>query len=194
MPVILPLGINSLVKTLRLKWNGEKLPDSCVVTFWHSKMIAGWYISKSNAVALVSASKDGNYLTSILRKWNYHVVRGSSSKHGIEALHQAIDLVTHEKVKRIVITPDGPRGPKEVLKRGAFIAASELSIPLFFLHIKYRDGMKLTKSWDKFELPYPFSVVEISTQRIDTNDFPIEKTEQREYLEHLSQQLRQKQR
>lgn len=189
MSAFLPTGITALVKTLRFKWSGEPLPDKCVVAFWHSKMVAGWFLSRTDSVALVSPSKDGNYLTSVLKKWKYLVVRGSSSKKGMEALLEAIEMVKGGKAKRIVITPDGPRGPKEEFKRGAFIAAKELGLPLVFLHIKYRDGMKFMKSWDRFELPYPFSVVEVRTERLDTAAFPEEKEEQIVYLEHVSRVL-----
>jgi lysophospholipid acyltransferase (LPLAT)-like uncharacterized protein len=152
-------------------------------------MIAGWYVSKDNAVALVSPSKDGDYLSSILKKWKYKVVRGSSSKKGMEALKEAIALIKDGGSNRIVITPDGPRGPKEVLKRGAFIAAKELGLPLVFLHIKYQSSHKLTKSWDTFEIPFPFSAVDIVAEELDTSNFPDDKDGQRAFLEAVSVKL-----
>ncbi|HEY6170847.1 MAG TPA: DUF374 domain-containing protein [Candidatus Kapabacteria bacterium] len=190
MSVLLPTGIFALVKTLRFKWSGSPLPDKCIVAFWHSKMLAGWYASKENAVALVSPSKDGDRLTSVLKKWLYTVVRGSSSKKGMEALEEAMAMISSSNAKRIVITPDGPRGPAEIMKRGAFIAAKELGLPLIFLHINYRSSYKLTKSWDKFEIPLPFSAVDIIAEELDTSVFPGGKDEQRAYLEVVSTKLR----
>jgi lysophospholipid acyltransferase (LPLAT)-like uncharacterized protein len=190
MSALLPTGISALVKTLRFKWSGSPLPDRCVVAFWHSKMLAGWYVSKEHAVALVSPSKDGEYLTSVLKKWSYTVVRGSSSKKGMEALEEAMAMISRGNSKRIVITPDGPRGPANVIKRGALIAAKELGIPLLFLHIKYRNSYKLTKSWDTFEIPLPFSAVDINAEELDTSLFPDDKDAQRIYLDELSAKLR----
>ena len=190
MSALLPIGISALAKTLRIKWTGSPLPDKCIIAFWHSKMIAGWYASKENAIALVSPSKDGDYLTSVLKKWRYAVVRGSSSKKGMEALEEAMAMVSSDSLNRIVITPDGPRGPAEVMKRGAFIAAKELGLPLIFLHINYRSSYKLTKSWDTFEIPLPFSVVDIIAEELDASIFPDDKDGQRAYLEVVSAKLR----
>lgn len=189
MSALLPTGISTLVKTLRITWSGYPLPDKCIVAFWHSKMIAGWYISKKDALGLVSPSKDGDYLTSVLKKWGYTVVRGSSSKKGMEALEEAMAMVKSDSSKRIVITPDGPRGPLEIMKRGAFIAAKELGLPLIFLHINYRSSYKLTKSWDKFEIPLPFSIVEVRAEELDTANFPDDKDSQRIFLEAVSAKL-----
>ncbi len=190
MSALLPIGISVLAKTLRFKWSGSPLPDRCIVGFWHSKMIAGWYVSKDDAVALVSPSKDGDYLTTVLTSWKYKVVRGSSSKKGMEALEEAINLIKNDDSHRIVITPDGPRGPKEEFKRGAFIAAKDLGLPLLFLHINYRSSYTLTKSWDTFEIPLPFSAVDIYAEELDTSNFPDDRDGQRIYLEKVSAKLR----
>jgi len=186
MSAILSVGITSLVKTLRVEWDGLPLPDHAVVAFWHSKMIAGWWLARKNAVAMVSQSKDGEHLAEILRKWKYKLVRGSSSKDGREALENAIELIKCGAVSRLVITPDGPRGPREAMKRGAFIAAKELDLPLIFLKISYENAKVLSKSWDKFEVPYPFSKVKVDAIRFDASDFPEDKDSQRIYVEHIS--------
>src|SRR4051812_11191881 len=91
--IFFPVGLTLLMKSLRIKWHGEPLPYKCIVTFWHSQMLAGWWVSRQDAVALVSKSKDGEYLTSILGRWKYKTVRGSSSSSGKEALEEAIDLL-----------------------------------------------------------------------------------------------------
>lgn len=152
-------------------------------------MLAGWYVSKEHAVALVSPSKDGDYLTSVLEKWEYTVVRGSSSKKGMEALEEAIATINNGSSNRIVITPDGPRGPAEVMKRGTFIASKELGLPLMFLRINYRSSYKLTKSWDTFEIPLPFSTVDIHVEELDTSNFPDDKDGQLLFLERVSSKL-----
>jgi lysophospholipid acyltransferase (LPLAT)-like uncharacterized protein len=191
MSSILDVGITALVKTLRVEWNGAPLPDNAVVAFWHSKMLAGWWLARKNAVALVSQSKDGERLAKILQKWDYALVRGSSSKDGREALERAIALVKDGTVSRLVITPDGPRGPKEVMKRGAFIAAKELDVPFIFLEIAYGNAKVLSKSWDKFEVPYPLSKVVVNAIRIDASDFPDDKDSQHTYLEHITSSIHQ---
>ncbi len=186
LSTVLPPGLTTLIHSLRFKWIGEPLPEKCVVAFWHSRMIAGWWVARQDAVALVSKSKDGEYLDKILKNWDYKTVRGSSSVSGKEALDEALTMIRSGEVKRLVITPDGPRGPKEVFKRGAFLAAQELDLPLYFLSIEYNGGMDLTKSWDKFQVPYPLSSVTITPHLIDTSKFPSNPEEQKRFLEKAS--------
>jgi lysophospholipid acyltransferase (LPLAT)-like uncharacterized protein len=186
LKTLLPSALSALIRSLRIRWIGEPLPEKCIVAFWHSQMLAGWWVSRNNAVALVSKSKDGEYLNSILTKWSYKTVRGSSSVSGKEALDEALEMIQNGKAKKLVITPDGPRGPREVFKRGAFIAAAELSLPLYFLSIQYKNATRLPKSWDKFQIPYPLSTVTITPHQININNFPSAPDEQKEYLEKAS--------
>lgn len=183
---ILPPSLTTLIRTLRFKWIGEPLPEKCVVAFWHSRMIGGWWVSRKNAVALVSQSKDGEYLNRILTKWKYKTVRGSSARSGKEALDEAMEMIRTSDAKRLVITPDGPQGPKEIFKRGAFIAAQELELPLYFLSIEYKGRIRLLKSWDTFQIPFPLSSVVITSHRLDITGFPSDPEEQKSFLEQAS--------
>ncbi|MEP7233664.1 MAG: DUF374 domain-containing protein [Ignavibacteriota bacterium] len=189
---LLPFLLTLLMRSLRFKWIGTSLPDSGVVAFWHSRMLAGWWVSRDNSVALVSKSKDGQYLDSILKRWSYQRVRGSSSTSGKEALNEAIAIVRTGGALKIVITPDGPQGPPEVFKRGVFIAAHELSLPIYFLSINYRTAITLHKSWDHFQIPLPFSKVIIRAAEIDATGFPSDGEEQRNFLGYASQEFKTK--
>jgi lysophospholipid acyltransferase (LPLAT)-like uncharacterized protein len=93
-------------------------------------------------------------------------------------------LRSHDR-DTIVITPDGPRGPRHRYKRGAFLAARELDLPIFHLHLDYTSRRTL-KSWDKFEVPMPFSKVTIRAERIKVNEFPMDKDAQHQWLEDRS--------
>ncbi len=166
---LLPLFATMLAKTLRISWVGEALPERAIIMFWHGDMLAGWYsVRKRRPIALVSKSKDGNFLAAVLEKWGYKLSRGSSKKSGMEALTIAMESVKNHECDSLVITPDGPRGPRHEYKRGAFIAARELDVPLFHLHIDYA-SRKTLKSWDQFEVPMPFSKVTIRVERVNAN-------------------------
>ncbi len=183
---ILPKGISLLVRTLRITIEGEPLPERAVVAFWHSRMIAGWWVSRQHALAMVSKSNDGDTLASLLLKWGYILVRGSSNKGGLEALGEAIELVSDGKAKRLIMTPDGSSGPREIFKRGIFIASLELDLPLYFLEITYSSKITLNKSWDRFQIPLPYSKVVIKTHRLDVKDFTNDRQEQTMFLQRLS--------
>jgi lysophospholipid acyltransferase (LPLAT)-like uncharacterized protein len=143
--------------------NGEAISNlvhekkNFVVAFWHGSMMIGWFLHRNgNTAALVSQSKDGDVLTAILEKWNYKVVRGSSSTGGSDALAAMIFLMREDY--SLAITPDGPRGPICKMKAGAVITAKKSNVPLFLVGIGIKNKIIL-KSWDRFEVPKPFSKV-----------------------------------
>jgi len=158
---LLPLIINLYLRTIR--FNVHKDPGinkNAVFIFWHSKMLAGWWLFRNNnSSALVSQSKDGEVLSNILIKWGYEVIRGSSSKGSKDALNKII--LSAKNNKSVVITPDGPRGPVYAIKNGALIVSKECSIPVIPVRINYANKIVLSKSWDKFEIPYPFTKCDV---------------------------------
>jgi lysophospholipid acyltransferase (LPLAT)-like uncharacterized protein len=56
----------------------------------------------------------------------------------------------------VAITPDGPRGPKEVVKQGIARLSIKTGAPIYPLTFSTNRGKKLN-SWDEFLVPYPFS-------------------------------------
>lgn len=168
---MLPWAASLVARTLRFRVHGT-LPAHGVIAFWHGKMFVGWYLARAHTpVALVSLSKDGDILSDVLRHWGYDVERGSSSRSGLEALERAVERVRRGTNQRVVITPDGPRGPSGQLKRGAFLAASMLGCPVHFCRIKCRNA-KVLRSWDKFEIPLPFSRVDVTIVELPLEGFP----------------------
>ncbi len=157
---LLPFLVDLLLLTVKIKTLG-KTPETgsgnFVSAFWHGKMLIGWRLFKKlNPAAIVSSSKDGELLTRVLEHWGYHLVRGSSSKGGKEALENLVEKAREGFT--VVITPDGPRGPAREFKAGAVVAAKKSGVPLLLAGIGFSKSVKL-KSWDSFEIPYPFSHV-----------------------------------
>ncbi len=153
--------INLLIKTLRVErinpvhFDNISENEKCVVAFWHGKMFLGWYLQKNkNFSALVSLSKDGDLLASLLSKWGFKVARGSSHIGGKEALEIMINQV--REGASIAITPDGSKGPARKMKAGAVVLAKKCGIKLFAVGIGYKNRVTL-RSWDSFEIPLPFS-------------------------------------
>jgi len=161
-PVIYRIGLlllNIICSTWQIKVSGTKPIDKGIVLFWHGLMLPGWYIfRKSSAYAVVSLSKDGQILSDLLSSWNFKLIRGSSSKGGRQVLEEITNICS-EKI--ILMTPDGPRGPKNEMKPGAVIASVRTGSPIYLCKINI--GMKyiFKKSWDNFILPLPFSRISI---------------------------------
>ena len=158
MKFLLPLLIRLLAATWRVKTKGS-IPDGpCVVAFWHDEMLPVWKLfAGRDAVGLTSRSRDGGLLARLLEQWGYTVVRGSSSRHGKEALEE---LVGWAKVRTVLVTPDGPRGPRHEFKPGAVVAAHRAGVPLYLCMVRAK-GIRLNKSWDRFLVPLPFASVNI---------------------------------
>lgn len=159
--------------------NMDKLPK--VIAFWHGSMLPVWFFFRKevNKVAVVSKSKDGQILSDYLTLLGYKLVRGSSSNSGKEVIEQAVSLA---KENKILITPDGPRGPREVMKVGAVIIANRASVPLQLCSVKCKNSIRLN-SWDKFQIPLPFSKVVLKfSEIVEIEDISDRKETQRELI------------
>ena len=155
-----------LCKTLRISYKNrnvfkelEEKRINYVLVFWHGSMLIPWFVhKKKDLVALISKSKDGDLLSNLLKYWDYTVVRGSSTEGGEVALGILIDYAKNNK--SIVVTPDGPKGPRHKLKAGAVIASKRSGIPLILMAVGFKNKKHL-RSWDKFEIPMLFSEAKI---------------------------------
>lgn len=164
--VILTHSLDALCKTLRVSYKNKKVIDDLrkqkqnyVLAFWHGTMLLPWFLHRDDGfAALTSKSKDGDLLAKQLKHWNYKVVRGSSSKGGDVALGIMVDLAKNGF--SIAITPDGPRGPEHKFKAGAVITAKKSKVPVVLIGIGIKSKKKL-KSWDKFQIPNPFTNVKV---------------------------------
>lgn len=141
----------------------EKGSGPVIYCAWHNRLvlsILGYhaYAWKRNPTqglaALVSASKDGGFLTAILECFKVQPVRGSSSRRGAQAM---LELTTWaERGYDLAITPDGPRGPRYVVQEGVMSLAQVTG--LLVVPFSYYLPWKIqVKSWDGFQIPLPFS-------------------------------------
>ena len=161
-----------LMLTWRVKWvdksrafNGDQSP--IIFCLWHNRLALSMFIwerwaSKrrraSGLAALISASRDGGLLADVLDRFGVQPVRGSSSRRGAQALREATTCI--ENGLHVAITPDGPRGPRYKIQDG-IIALAQLTGAQIVPVSAYIASKYCTKSWDKFQIPFPFSKCEI---------------------------------
>lgn len=144
-----------LAKTWRIRVIGNIPADNGVVIVWHGMMLIVWkFFSRRDCVGVTSHSKDGDVLARLLGFWGYNVVRGSSSRGGKEVLSSIVEMARRQLV---IMTPDGPRGPAEVAKAGAYVAAQRSGTMLYCCRVCVESAYRLS-SWDSFAIPYPFSL------------------------------------
>ncbi len=165
--------IKIVTATLRIRWIDRSgwldaaKPGPAVYCVWHNRLALSMsayygYVRRRNQsaglVALVSASKDGGLLAGALECFGVQPVRGSSSRRGPQALRE---LTTWAKRGYdIAITPDGPRGPRYRVQEGVIALAQVAEMTLIPVNIQM-DWKIQMRSWDRFQIPLPFSRCEI---------------------------------
>ena len=181
--------------TLRYTEDGRDKPEALVqqnvpliFSLWHDELFPVMYMRKHWPIAtIVSQSKDAEALAILLEKLGLNVVRGSSSKGGLKALLQMSKLIKDAQYNAC-ITVDGPRGPRHQVKEGAVFLAHKTPAHIVPMRI-FTSKAKTFKSWDKFQLPLPFSRVHISY----ANPYPLDFTElNQENVKQACQELEEK--
>jgi len=131
----------------------KKLP--VIYACWHGKQIfLIWVHRNENVHALVSKSKDGEYIAAIIRELGFNSVRGSSSRGGYEALAGMIEMA--KSGVSIVFTPDGPRGPLHTVQPGVIITAQKSGLPVIPVGCALKKRY-VVRNWDEFDIPFLFN-------------------------------------
>ena len=68
-------------------------------------------------------------------------------------------IVEKAKSGYVLMTPDGPRGPINMFKAGAVVASIRSGTALVLCQVEIAHKKIFFKSWDKFELPLPYSKI-----------------------------------
>jgi lysophospholipid acyltransferase (LPLAT)-like uncharacterized protein len=160
------LLIEALLRTCRYAERGgehhRRYRDAgkpVIFVLWHGRLLPSAYLYRGQGVvALVSRSEDGEYIARILEQWGYRVARGSSSRGGGEALQELVQHLAEGRT--VAITPDGPRGPREVMKPGPLLAAQRSGAPIIPAGVA-ADRAWWFGGWDRFMVPRPCARIRI---------------------------------
>ena len=117
---------------------------------------------------LISPSADGDLATQMFSEQGVHIIRGSATRGGAQALREIYTAIRKQKISPIV-TPDGPTGPIFKCKPGVAMLAQLSNAQLLPLAYAGNKVWQL-RSWDKFMLPLPFSRVVIGVGAAVTVD------------------------
>ncbi|MEL7496780.1 MAG: lysophospholipid acyltransferase family protein [Planctomycetota bacterium] len=136
----------------------EEYNEHGIFTFWHEyigNMLPRW--GRTSVTALCSMHRDGEWVNQTALSSGMHVVRGSSSRGGATAVRQLRENIHFSS---IVITPDGPRGPRRVMAPGPIYLASKLQVPLLPVGVAISNPHRLN-TWDQFAIPKPGSRIRV---------------------------------
>lgn len=153
--------LRCLYRLLRVTHINPGVPEGClarsergIVAFWHGRLLMMPFLfPEQPRVILISQHRDGEYISRIAERLGSSVIRGSATRGGLRAFKQMMKAL--KEGYHVVITPDGPKGPREKVKPGVIELAKLSGAPIVPVSFSASRGRAL-KSWDAFFLPFPF--------------------------------------
>jgi lysophospholipid acyltransferase (LPLAT)-like uncharacterized protein len=155
------------MKTWRGRWRDAAqcpvTPGPVIYCVWHNRLpltlasyddFARSRWPAAGLAAMVSASRDGGMLASVVAAFGVEPIRGSTSRRGPQALLEATSWL--EKNYSVAMTPDGPRGPVYQIQEGIISLAQLSGRPIIPVSNFAQWKIRL-RSWDRFQIPLPFS-------------------------------------
>ena len=165
LSVLPPIGaavIRGLGRSMRMNSQGHEQVDALyregrhvILAFWHAQqlMIPIGYRGPG-ANVLISQHQDGEIIARIISRFGHRAVRGSSTRGGALALRELIRL--GRSGADLVVTPDGPKGPRQVAKLGVVQLAKATGLPIVPLAFSCSKKNSLragTGSWSRIHGP-----------------------------------------
>jgi len=143
---------------------------------WHSELLmtpqAYRKIHPNHAAsAIISQHFDGELIAGTLAMLHIRPLRGSSKKGAKKVLLEAFRAVKNKE--EVLITPDGPRGPRHTMSDGAIGLALKSKLPIFVMNYTCNRYWQLD-SWDRFVIPKPFAKIDFYMQSISLEGMSLE--------------------
>jgi len=132
--------------------------EPCLYAFWHARLLMMLKISRKaqwHGYMLISEHRDGGFIADTLALCGVQSVRGSTTRGGARAVLKMLRAVRDER-RSLGITPDGPKGPREVMQMGTVQLAKKSGLPFVALCYATRRHWRVN-SWDRFYIPKPFT-------------------------------------
>ena len=137
-------------------WHEHLLPLTC--------LLAGQELA-----TLASRDRDGEIVSRVLRNLGYDVARGSSTRGGSAGFRQLAR--SFASGRGVILTGDGPRGPRQSLKAGTARIAKLTDSTVTVVGVAASSGRRLP-SWDRFLVPAPGATVFVSLAPVAAGHAP----------------------
>ncbi len=167
LTIVPPLGY----MIMRILWytsrksfhiEGDFTQEQHIYVCWHGELFmspqAYRYLHKTQyASAMISHHFDGELIAKVYAFLKIDSIRGSGRKGAKEVFLKAFRAM--KEGRELLITPDGPRGPRHHMYDGAVGLAVKGKKPVCMINFTCSNYWQL-KSWDKFVIPKPFSKID----------------------------------
>ena len=122
-----------------------------IYLIWHEYMTLPYFVRRNTKLALVvSRHRDAEILTQASELSGFKCFRGSSGRGGSEVIRE---ILADKDLKGMVITPDGPRGPRRQIAAGPIFLASKLQFPIVLIGGGLQRPHRNRRAWDHFAVP-----------------------------------------
>ena len=156
------------VQSIVVCWHGELLMSPQAYRYFHKKQLAS---------GIISRHFDGEMIARILMYFSIVPLRGSSSRGAKQVLLEAFRAL--KKGDDLLVTPDGPRGPRHTISDGAIALAHKAKAPVLTVNYVPTSYWQLG-SWDKFVIPKPFSTIDFYLENVSLEGMELD--EARKFL------------
>jgi lysophospholipid acyltransferase (LPLAT)-like uncharacterized protein len=140
-------------------WEAARASSGPIVhAFWHNEIFAATWFWRQRGVYVMSGYNfDARFTARVIEMHGYRIARGSASRGAARALVAMVKAT--QRGHDTAFTIDGPRGPRHVAKAGAVMVAKTTGAPLICFHVRPARAWVFSRSWDRTEIPRPFSRV-----------------------------------
>ncbi|WP_165793709.1 lysophospholipid acyltransferase family protein [Hyphococcus luteus] len=139
--------------------------NGVILAFWHGRLLMAASVRRETnrpVYMLISAHRDGEIIARGVSGFGVEFIRGSAAnpnkpgrnKSGASAIAQMTAALAEGSV--VGFTPDGPKGPGELVKPGVIRLAQMSGAPIVPAAYSASRGKRLS-TWDRFLLAAPFS-------------------------------------
>lgn len=164
----LAMYLRLVARTCRI--SGDVTEDQVVLAFWHEFNLSCFVVAIARRHHLPHASFStrgfrGVVITNLLRRSGADVRVLSLPDEGDRsgARDFAVRLARLSRAGySLVVTPDGPFGPRRLAKPGALIVARESGLPIQPWAFSVRPSLRLHRRWDRQIVPLPFCRIHLS--------------------------------
>ncbi len=130
-----------------------------IAVFWHYSLVYILYHLRTYpAAALVSASRDGDYIARLAGHFGFTTVRGSRNRRGLRALKELMERLTAGE--HVALVADGSQGPPLQAQGGPVMLSAKTGSSI--LPIVWSASRNHSfRSWDRTAVPNLFSQVDV---------------------------------
>ncbi len=125
-----------------------------IICLWHGRLLLAPRLRGVSLTALVSLHRDGQLGARVMRYRGIGMIPGSTARGGGPALREVVRAA--RRGEAVVITPDGPRGPRMRASAGAVVAA-KLAGAMLVPTAAGISRRRIVGKWDRFVIPLPFA-------------------------------------